>query len=80
MNSHDAAVGDVEFAVEVERPGIGVRAVLRDLAVVDVAGELGGVLVLFVLGLERADAARSFSLRMRRRTFTCSITLIQSPA
>ena len=32
------------------------RAVLGDLAVVDVAGQLGRVLVLFVLGLEGADA------------------------
>ena len=52
----DAAVGDVEFAVEVERPRVAVGAVLGDLAVVDVAGELGGVLVLLVLRLERADA------------------------
>ena len=52
----DAAVGDVEFAVEVEGPRIAVAAVLGDLAVVDVAGELGRILVLFVLGLEGADA------------------------
>ena len=52
----DAAVGDVEFAVEVEGPRVAVGAVLGDLAVVDVAGQLGGVLVLLVLGLERADA------------------------
>lgn len=31
-------------------------AVFRDLAIVDVAGQLGGVLVLLVLGLKRADA------------------------
>ncbi len=52
----DAAVGDVELAVEVERARIRVGAVLGDLAVVDVAGELGRVLVLLVLGLEGADA------------------------
>ena len=52
----DAAVGDVELAVEVEGPGVALGAVLGDLAVVDVAGQLGGVLVLLVLGLERADA------------------------
>ncbi len=52
----DAAVGDVELAVEVEGARIGVRAVLGDLAVVDVASELGRVLVLLVLGLEGADA------------------------
>ena len=52
----DAAVGDVELAVEVERARIAVRAELGDLAVVDVAGQLGRVLVLLVLGLERADA------------------------
>ena len=56
MNSIDAAVGDVELAVEVEGARIGVGAVLGDLPVVDVAGELGGVLVLLVLGLEGADA------------------------
>ena len=52
----DAAVGDVELAVEVEGAGVALGAVLGDLAVVDVAGQLGGVLVLLVLGLERADA------------------------
>ena len=52
----DAAVGDVELAVEVEGARVGVRAVLGDLAVVDVAGELGRVLVLLVLRLEGADA------------------------
>ena len=52
----DAAVGDVELAVEVEGAGIALGAVLRDLAIVDVAGQLGGVLVLLVLGLEGADA------------------------
>ena len=52
----NAAIGDVEFAVEVECPRIAVAAVLGDLAVVDVAGELGRVLVLFVLRLERANA------------------------
>src|SRR4029079_17935653 len=51
-----AAVGDVELTVEVERPRIAVRTELGDLAVVDVAGQLGRVLVLLVLGLERADA------------------------
>ena len=50
------AVGDVELAVEVEGARIGVGAVDGDLAVVDVAGELGGVLVLLVLRLEGADA------------------------
>ena len=52
----DAAVGDVELAVEVEGARVGVGAVLGDLAVVDVAGELGRVLVLLVLRLEGADA------------------------
>ena len=52
----EAAVGDVELAVEVEGAGVALGAVLGDLAVVDVAGQLGGVLVLLVLGLEGADA------------------------
>jgi hypothetical protein len=52
----DAAVGDVELAVEVEGARVRVRAVDRDLAIVDIARQLGGVLVFLVLGLERADA------------------------
>ncbi len=52
----DAAVGDVELAVEVERARVGVRSILGDLPVVDVTGQLGRVLVLLVLRLERADA------------------------
>ena len=51
-----AAVGDVQLAVEVERARVAVGAVLGDLAIVDVAGQLGRVLVLLVLRLERADA------------------------
>ena len=52
----DAAVGDIELAVEIEGPRVALGAVFGDLAIVDVAGQLGGVLVLLVLGLERADA------------------------
>ncbi len=52
----DAPVGHVELSVEIERARVGVRAVLGDLAVVDVAGQLGGILVLLVLGLEGTDA------------------------
>ncbi len=52
----DAAIGDVELAVEIEGAGVALGAVLGDLAIVDVAGQLGGVLVLLVLGLEGADA------------------------
>ena len=52
----DAAIGDVELAVEVERSRVAVAAVHRDLAIVDVARQLRRVLVLLVLGLERADA------------------------
>ena len=50
-----AAVRHVELAVEVEGPRVRVRAVLGDLAVVDVPRQLGRVLVLLVLGLEGAD-------------------------
>ncbi len=50
------AVGDVEFSVEIERAGIAVAPILRDFPVVDVAGELGRILVLLVFRLERADA------------------------
>ncbi len=52
----EAAVGDVELAVEIEGPRVRVGAILGDFAVIDVAGELGRVLVLLVLRLERADA------------------------
>src|SRR5580704_11745228 len=51
-----AAVGDVEFAVEVERPRIALAAELGNFAIVDVAGEFGRILVLFVFWLEGADA------------------------
>ena len=51
----NAAVGDVELAVEVEGARIALGAIFGDLAIVDVAGQLGRVLVLFVLGLEGAD-------------------------
>ena len=51
-----AAVGDVQLAVEVKGARVGVGAVLGDLAVIDVAGQLGRVLVLLILGLEGADA------------------------
>ena len=77
----DAAVGDVEFAVEVERPRVAVAAVLGDLAVVDVAGQLGGVLVLLVLRLERADADAVLLARgSARLTRTSCTTLVQSPS
>ncbi len=56
----DAAVGDVEFAVEIEGARIGVRAVDGDLAIVDVARQFGGILVLFVFRLEGADADAVF--------------------
>ena len=72
----DAAIGDVEFAVEVEGARVGVGAELGDLAVVDVAGQFGAVLVLFVLGLEGADAAavlfgedQAFDLHVIHRFF-----------
>src|SRR6266540_4584189 len=52
----EPAVGDVQLAVEVEGARVAVGAVLGDLAIVDVAGQFGRVLVLLVLGLERADA------------------------
>ena len=51
----DAAVGNIKLAVEVERARVAVAAVFGNLAIVDVAGQFGGILVLLVLGLERAD-------------------------
>jgi hypothetical protein len=75
----DAAVGDVELTVEVEGARVGVRAVFGDLAVVDVARQLGRVLVLLVLGLEGADADAVLLAQTRRRTRTCCMTLAQSP-
>ena len=51
-----AAIGDVQLAVEVEGARVAVGAVLGDLAIVDIAGQLGRILVLLVLGLEGADA------------------------
>jgi hypothetical protein len=46
----EAAVGDVEFAVEVKGAGVALGAGLGDLAIIDVAGQLGRVLVLLILG------------------------------
>ena len=66
----DAAVGDIKLTVEVERAGIGVRTVYSDLPIVDVTGQLGRVLVLFVLRLEGTDADAICSLSNRRRTRT----------
>ena len=51
-----AAVGDVQLAIKVEGPRIAVGAILGDFAVVDIARQFGGVLVLLVLGLEGANA------------------------
>jgi hypothetical protein len=77
---HDAAVGDVELAVEVERAGVAVGAVLGDLAVVDVAGELGAVLVLLVLGLKGADADAVLLGEESLRTRMClAMTSAQLP-
>ncbi len=52
----DPSIRDVEFAVEVERSRVAIAAIDGDLAVIDVACEFRGILVLFVLGLERTDA------------------------
>ncbi len=52
----DSSIGNVEFTIEVESAGIAVRAIFRDLSVVDVARQFGGVLVFFVFGLEGPDA------------------------
>ena len=52
----DAAIGDVELAIEVEGTRVTVAAVHGDFAIVDIAREFGGVLVLLVLGLEGANA------------------------
>ncbi len=53
-------IGDIEFAVKIKRPRIAVASVDCDFSVVDVAGELGSVLVFFVFGLEGADANAVF--------------------
>src|ERR671933_1330405 len=51
----DTAVGNVELAVEVEGARIAIGAVNGDLAVVDISGQLGRVLVLLVLGLQGSN-------------------------
>ena len=52
----DAAIGYIEFAVEVERASIRVGAIDGDLPIIDIAREFGRILVLFVLRLEGGDA------------------------
>src|SRR5581483_7848754 len=54
---HQAAVGDVELAVEAVGARVGLDAVLADRREVDRPGQLGDVLALRVGGGERADAA-----------------------
>ena len=51
-----ATVGDVELTIEVKRARVAVGTIDRDLAVVDIAGQLGRVLILLVFRLEGANA------------------------
>ena len=57
---NDAAIGDIELAIEIERASIRVRAVDGDLAIVDIAGQFRRVLIFLVLRLECADADAVF--------------------
>src|SRR5690606_14219670 len=52
---NQAAIGDVELTVKVESTWIGFTAVFGDLPVVDVAGEFGRILILFIFRLKGAD-------------------------
>ena len=56
MNSMMPRLAMLNSPSKLKARGSRLGAVLGDLAVVDVAGQLGGVLVLLVLGLEGADA------------------------
>src|SRR5262249_36902620 len=53
---HQAAIGNIELTVEIKRARIAVGAVFGNLAIVDIAGQLGRVLILLVLWLEGANA------------------------
>jgi hypothetical protein len=66
----DAAVGDIELAVKIERAGVGVRSIDGDLPVIDVARQFGGILILLVFGWNVPMPFLSFSDSTRRRTFT----------
>src|SRR5690348_4035123 len=55
-----ATISDIELAIEVESARIRVRTVLGDFTVIDVAGELGGVLILFIARLKGADTDAIF--------------------
>ena len=52
----DATVGNIQFAVEVKGTRVRVRTIFSDLAIVDIAGQLSGVLILLIFGLEGANA------------------------
>ena len=56
MNSISPRLAMLNSPSKLKARGSTVGAVLGDLAVVDVPGQLGRVLVLFILGLEGADA------------------------
>ena len=80
MNSTMPRLAMLNSPSKLKARGSRVGAVLGDLAVVDVAGQLGRVLVLFVLRLERADAdAVLLGEHAGACTRTCSSTLDQSP-
>ena len=51
----DAAIGDIKLAIEVKGARVRVRAVDSDLTIINIARQLGRVLVLLVFGLEGAD-------------------------
>jgi hypothetical protein len=50
----EAAIGHVELPVEIEGPRVRIGPEDRDFPVVDVSGELGGILILFIFGLKGA--------------------------
>ena len=53
---HQTAIGNVQFTIEVKAARVAVGAVLGNLAIINVACKLGGILVLLVFGLKGADA------------------------
>ena len=77
----DSPVGNVQFAVKVERPRVGVGSIQRDLAIVDVARELRRCPGSFRPWAGRCRSRGGpFPTGSGRLTCTCSMALRQSPS
>ena len=76
----DSPVRNVELAVEIKRSRVAIATVLGDFSIVNVAGQLSSVLILFVFGLKCPDSdtilfIENQSLHANIRHDTCPIAV-----